>query len=59
VFQKEGLNITSEVPISIIEAILGSKMTVQTLEGNVNIEVKPGTNSGQHFILKHYGMPPF
>lgn len=47
IFHKEGLNITSEIPISIIEAILGSKVTVLTLDGQMNIEVKPGTNSGQ------------
>ena len=40
------MNITSEKPISIIEAILGTKITVETLDGNMNIEVKPGTNSG-------------
>ena len=34
-------------------------MTVETLDGNLNIEVKPGTNSGQQFVLKNLGMPPF
>jgi molecular chaperone DnaJ len=37
IFHKQGLNITSERPISIIEAILGTKITVETLDGNMNI----------------------
>ena len=39
VFLREGLNIISEVPISITEAILGSKLTVDTLEGKINIDL--------------------
>jgi len=58
-FNKEGLNVISEVPISITEAILGCKLTVETLDGNLNIDLKPGVNTGQEFILKHHGMPPF
>jgi molecular chaperone DnaJ len=58
-FKKEGLNVTSEIPISITEAILGSKVTVETLDGRLNIDLKPGTNTGQEFVLKHHGMPPF
>ncbi len=49
----------TEVPISITQAILGCKITVNTLDGKLNLEVKPGTNSGSEFVLKHYGMPPF
>lgn len=59
IFKREGLNVISEVPLSLIEAILGSKITVDTLEGKVNLEVKPGTNSGTEFVMKHHGMPPF
>jgi DnaJ-class molecular chaperone len=58
-FKKEGLNIVSEIPISLSEAILGSKITVDTLDGKLNLEVKPGTNTGTEFVLRHYGMPPF
>ena len=49
----------SEVPLSLTEAILGSKITVDTLEGKVNLEVKAGTNTGTEFVMKHHGMPPF
>jgi molecular chaperone DnaJ len=59
IFKRDGLNVISEVPITLTEAILGSKLTVDTLEGKLNIEIKPGTNSGSEFILQHFGMPPF
>jgi molecular chaperone DnaJ len=59
IFKREGLNVISEVPLSLTEAILGSKITVDTLEGKINLEVKPGTNSGTEFVMKHHGMPPF
>ena len=58
-FKREGLNIVSEIPVSLTEAILGSKITVDTLDGKLNLEVKAGTNSGSEFVLKHFGMPPF
>jgi DnaJ-class molecular chaperone len=51
--------VISEVPISITEAILGCKITVETLEGKINIDLKPGVNNGSEFILKNHGMPPF
>lgn len=49
----------SEVPISITEAVLGCKITIETLDGKLNIEVKAGTNSGDELRLQHHGMPPF
>lgn len=59
IFKREGLNVVSEVPLSLTEAILGSKITVDTLEGKINLEVKPGTNTGTEFVMRHHGMPPF
>ena len=53
------MNIISEVPISITEAVLGCKVTIETIEGKISIDVKPGTSSGQEFVLRHHGMPPF
>ena len=59
IFKREGLNVVSEVPLSLTEAILGSKITVDTIEGKINLEVKPGTNTGTEFVMRHHGMPPF
>ena len=59
IFKIEGLNVISEVPLSLTEAILGCKITVDTLDGKISLEVQPGTNNGEEIALKHKGMPPF
>ena len=43
----------SEVEISITEAVLGCKITIDTLEGKLTVDVKPGTSSGEELVLKH------
>ena len=47
------------MPISLSEAILGTKMTVDTVDGKLNINVKAGINDGDIITLKHLGMIPF
>jgi DnaJ-class molecular chaperone len=61
IFKVEGgtLNVVSEIPLSITEAILGCNISVETLDGMLNVAVKAGTNSGTEMVLKHHGMPPF
>lgn len=49
----------SEVPISITEAILGCKITLETLDGKITVDVKAGTNTGEELVMNHFGMTPF
>jgi DnaJ-class molecular chaperone len=58
-FKLEGRNIVSEIPISISEAIFGGKFTVDTIDGKLNLDMKPGINDGEEVLIKSYGMPPF
>lgn len=58
-FKCEGRDLTSEIQVSLSEAILGGKFSVETIDGKINIEVKPGINDGDEFIIKHYGIPAF
>ena len=58
-FKLEGQNVVSEINLSLSEAILGCKMTVQTIDGKINIELKPGTNDNDEVILKNMGAYPF
>ena len=44
--------------LSLTEAILGCIVTVETLDGKLNVKVKPGVNSGDEMVLQHLGMPP-
>lgn len=54
-FKREDLNITAELPITISQAILGAKITVDTVDGKLNIELPPGTQDGDKIILQKYG----
>ena len=58
-FKREQKNIETEVPISLVEAVLGAKLTIQTLDGPLTIVTKPGMCTGDTMTLKHYGIPEF
>jgi molecular chaperone DnaJ len=56
-FKRDGNHIYVEVPITIIEAVLGGKIKVPTLDGPVTMTLPPGTDSGKKFRLKGKGIP--
>jgi curved DNA-binding protein len=46
-FRREGNDVFLEVPLSIAEAVLGSKVDVPTLDGSkLTVKIPPGTSSG-------------
>ena len=53
------LDIRSEVEITLAEALLGTKITISTVHGPLNINVEPGTSTGDEMRLKHLGVPEF
>ena len=55
-FKAEGANILLDLPISMKEAILGAKVMVPTISGNVVISIKPYSSSGDKLRLKGKGM---
>ena len=55
-FIRDGLDIICEVPISFVQAALGSDIDVPTLEGKVKMKIPPGTQSGKVFRLKGKGV---
>ena len=56
-FRREEKNIYVELPISLKEAVLGSKITVPTPSGDVVMTVKPHTESGMEMRLRGKGVP--
>lgn len=56
-FHREGFNVFIDKDISFVDAVLGSKTPVDTLEGEVNVLVPEGTESGQLIRLKEKGIP--
>lgn len=58
-FKREDQNIVSFVSLSLTEAVLGCKITVDTIDGKINIVVPPGTSENDMFTLKNLGVHPF
>lgn len=56
-FAREGDDIFSEVDLTMTEAALGTKLTVPTLDGDVELEFEPGTQPGEVHVLHGRGMP--
>lgn len=56
-FTRKGDNLYCELPLTIAEAVLGTRIPVQTLHGPVDLVVPPGTQSGQVFRIRGKGMP--
>ncbi len=57
-FQVEGDNILCEVEIRPWEAVLGAKIRVPTLEGEVEINVPGGSGGGRKLRLRGKGLGP-
>ncbi len=55
-FSVDGQNILLELPISFKEAILGAKITIPTISGNVNVAIPPYSSSGDKLRLKGKGI---
>jgi len=56
-FEREGMDLIGTASIPATEAMLGTTVTVPTLEGEEEIEVAPGTQPGHQYVLKGLGLP--
>jgi molecular chaperone DnaJ len=56
-FQREGTDLISVVSIPATEAMLGTAVTVPTLEGEREIEIAAGTQPGFEEVLRGAGLP--
>jgi DnaJ-class molecular chaperone len=56
-FRREGSNLILEVPLSVAEAVLGTRVEVPTLDGTrLTVKVPPGTSSGSRLRLRGKGI---
>jgi molecular chaperone DnaJ len=56
-YQREGLDVIAALPLNIAQATLGSKVSVNTLDGKkVVIRIPPGTPSGKRFRVRGQGI---
>ncbi len=57
IFQRQETNIFSTVPVSFAVATLGGEIVIDTVDGKVIYEVKPGTQTDTRVRLKGKGVP--
>lgn len=58
-FERVGDDLKSKISIDLYTAVLGGDVKVETLEGSVNLKVKPETQSGTTVRLKGKGFPVY
>ena len=58
IFERDGSNLSCEVPISFATAALGGTLQVPTLDGQAAIKVPPETQTGRVFRLREQGVRP-
>jgi molecular chaperone DnaJ len=58
IFERDGVHLSCEVPVSFATAALGGTVNVPTLEGDVALKVPAETQSGRVFRLRDKGVKP-
>ncbi|MFC0427052.1 DnaJ C-terminal domain-containing protein [Chryseobacterium scophthalmum] len=58
-FERVGDDLKTKVTIDLYTAVLGGEVTVNTLDGSVNLKVKPGIQNGTTVRLKGKGFPVY
>jgi curved DNA-binding protein len=56
-FEVEDHNLIYQAELAPWEAVLGTELSVPTLNGRVNIRIPPGTQSGQKLRVRGRGLP--
>ncbi|KAI0296150.1 DnaJ protein [Russula brevipes] len=57
-FRRQGSNIYHDARIPLHTALLGGRVRVPTLDGEVDVRVPGGTQQGQEMVLKSHGIQP-
>ena len=56
IFERDGANLSCEVPISYVTVAVGGEVELPTLDGHVTLKVPAGTQSGKIFRLRGKGV---
>ena len=54
---RHGNDLHMTLPVAIHEAVLGARIAVPTIEGEVTVRVPPGIQTGQRLRLRERGLP--
>ncbi|MEK7618554.1 MAG: molecular chaperone DnaJ [Patescibacteria group bacterium] len=55
-FVRDGFNLFKDLPISFTQASLGAKIIVKILDGDIELKIPSGTQSGSQFRVKNKGV---
>lgn len=56
-FARRGHNIHCSIAVTYPQAVLGDEIAVPTIEGDVSMKIRPGTQPGQRYKLRGRGVP--
>ena len=57
-FERDGTDLHTEVPVPFVQACLGAEIEAPTLEGRIQLQLPEGTQSGRVLRIKGKGLPP-
>ena len=57
IFERDGIHVYCEVPITFTQAALGAQIEVPTLDGKITFDLPEGTQTGKLFSLAGRGIP--
>ncbi len=58
-FELRESDLRTEVKVDLYTAVLGGKIEIPTMTGNLSIQIPAGTESGKVLRIKGKGMPPY
>ncbi len=58
-FERKGNDLHLNLEIDVFTAVLGGKVTIQTLAGDLQLKIPQGTDSGKTLRLRDKGMPVY
>ena len=56
-FERDGQNLLTSKSVTFVQAALGDKITVPTLDGDITVDVPKGTQSNEVFRIAGKGLP--
>jgi curved DNA-binding protein len=57
VYERDGDNLRTTLPVDLFTALLGGKVSVKAIDKSVNLTIPEGTRNGKVFRLTKLGMP--
>jgi molecular chaperone DnaJ len=56
-FERRGLDVIHVVTVPVTDAMLGASLSVPTVGGEAEVELRPGTQHGEEMVLRGKGFP--